>query len=232
MESNVVERWAVSCAGGVDEADRRSSADALHELARILDRPEHLQTHWTRLQSVIAAMFNAQTRLALFADADGEPADRPGPAQGPRSEEADGPNVIRVPIRVEEASVGILQIRRESHRPAFDEQHRQTAALVALLIGKALQVSRLQSLLNSRFAQLALMQGPVEHRLEALRDVVKHPKGIGRLVARSFYREMTKAGLDSSEVISIASEIISQLTASLKARKKAEGVAVETAPGM
>jgi hypothetical protein len=43
---------------------------------------------------------------------------------------------------------------------------------------------------------------------------------MARIVARSFYREMTIAGFSQSQIIKVASEIISELSVSVRRHSK------------
>jgi transcriptional regulator with GAF, ATPase, and Fis domain len=128
-------------------------------------------------------------------------------------------SVILAPISIEGATVGVVHVRGERDRLQFAEDHFVTIHLVAILIGKSLHLARLERLLNSRFAQLALMRGTAASREAALRDAVKQRRGVSRLVAKSLYREMIKAGFEPNDIISSASEIISQLSADLRMRR-------------
>ena len=79
----------------------------------------------------------------------------------------------------------------------------------------------MQNILNSRFAQLALLH-EAEKSLEPLGvgAAVHNPDQVAKILAKSFYKEMTRAGLGSNQIISAASEIISQLSGSLQRDNK------------
>ena len=139
-----------------------------------------------------------------------------------RRVEVAGAVIVSVPICIEDARIGTIHVRSAKTGVALSDRHIDTLRLSAFLIGKSLHLSRLQRILRSRFAQLAMMHGSAGSRMQVVQEVVKHPMGVGRLVAKSFYREMTNAGLCSNEIIAIASEIISQLSASLRSRRAAE----------
>jgi hypothetical protein len=76
-------------------------------------------------------------------------------------------------------------------------------------------VVQLQNLLKSRFAQLALAK-----ESEALAGAMI-PSGqdsgkVAKFVARTFYRELTKAGFGAEQIIDTATEIISLLGAQVR----------------
>lgn len=92
--------------------------------------------------------------------------------------------------------------------------HRLTTA--ALILGRSIQVTELKNLLKSRFAQLALAQEG-----EALLAGAMIPSGqdsgkVAKVVAKTFYRELTKAGFGAEQIIDTATEIISLLNERLK----------------
>jgi len=130
-----------------------------------------------------------------------------------------GNNTIFMPICVDDMVVGVVNVRDEKKNLPFSEMHFETSRIVALLIGKALHLGRLQKILNSRFAQLALVQNPAPPAC-TLRQALRQPKATACLMAKSFFREMEKAGFTPPEIIAAASEIISELTNSLKSRGK------------
>lgn len=130
-----------------------------------------------------------------------------------------GNNTIFMPICVDDMVVGVVNVRGEKKNLPFNEMHFETSRIVALLIGKTLHLGRLQKVLNSRFAQLALMQNPAP-RANTLRQALRQPKTTVSLMAKSFYREMEKAGFTAPEIIAAASEIISELANSSKSRGK------------
>jgi L-methionine (R)-S-oxide reductase len=130
-----------------------------------------------------------------------------------------GDNAIFTPICVDDMVLGILNIQGKKTDLPFNEMHFETSRVVALLIGKTLHVGRLRKILNSRFAQLALMQPPASGTV-TLGHALRHPHATATLMAKTFYKEMASAGFTPPEIIAAASEIISELTITLKSRGK------------
>lgn len=99
--------------------------------------------------------------------------------------------------------------------------------VVALFIGKSIQAIQLQNILNSRYAQLALVQEAEKNLGGSLKTALQNPDQVAKILAKSFYKEMTRAGFGSSQIINAASEIISQLSGSLQRHNKhmARGIA-------
>jgi L-methionine (R)-S-oxide reductase len=90
---------------------------------------------------------------------------------------------------------------------------------VAVLIGKSVQVERLQTLLRSRVAQMTLAReaGEVATRLT---DGALHPARIAKELAKSFYKDLAAAGFEPGQIIEAASEIITQITSEIGRHKK------------
>lgn len=82
-------------------------------------------------------------------------------------------------------------------------------------MSKFLQVFKLQKILNSLFAQIALAQS-VDKVIEDIVSRSPRPDQMARVVSKAFYLEMTRAGLDNAQIVGVASEIISELTKTLR----------------
>lgn len=143
---------------------------------------------------------------------------------------ADDPrrSLISSPITINRRIVGVVNVSGHAGGEVFSQADLNLLEVIALFIGKSIQAIQLQNILNSRFAQLALLQ-ETEKSLEPLgaSAAVQNPDQVAKILAKSFYKEMTRAGLGSNQIISAASEIISQLSGSLQRHNKrlARGVA-------
>ncbi len=125
----------------------------------------------------------------------------------------DGPrSLVAAPVRVDGRIVGV--INASGHR--FSQADLHLLEVIALFIGKSIQVTQLQRLLDSRFAQLALLQEAQQKVGQQVRTAYRNPGDAARILARSFFREMTKAGFDSGQIVSAASELIEQLNRQLQ----------------
>jgi len=113
-------------------------------------------------------------------------------------------------------TVGALHVRKPLRRQAFDTDDLHVLSIVAPLVARSIQAFQLQKILDSRFTQIALSKtrAPTIGRMMA--GAVDHPERIARLLARSFYREMLTAGFDSNQILFAATEVISELSASLR----------------
>lgn len=124
-------------------------------------------------------------------------------------------SMISSPILVNGDIIGVININGPKFKRPFNLDDLHLLDIVALFVGKSIQVIQLQSVLNSRFTQIALAQETEKTIGHVLINAAQNPDQMAKIVAKSFYREMTKAGFGSNQIISAASEIISQLSGSL-----------------
>ncbi|WP_292044053.1 GAF domain-containing protein [Massilia sp. UBA6681] len=122
-----------------------------------------------------------------------------------------GSSLVCAPIRVEGRIVGVVNAANGKDAAAFDETALCLLQLLASSLGGYLQVRHLRHLLDSRFAQLALLQETEGAPPETARLAYRNPEQVARILARSFFREMHRAGFGSAQILSAASELIGQL---------------------
>lgn len=126
-----------------------------------------------------------------------------------------GNSLISAPVRVEGRVVGVINAANGAGAPAFDETALALLETSALFLGQALQLRQLRHLLGSRFAQQAML-GEEAGEDNAARLAYRNPDEVARILARSFFREMTHAGFGSAQVVAAASELIGQLNRDLR----------------
>ncbi|GAB3370146.1 GAF domain-containing protein [Massilia agri] len=129
-----------------------------------------------------------------------------------------GASLMSAPIRVEGRVAGVINAANGSGTAPFDEAALCLLEVAAAFIGKSLQLSQLRHLLDSRFAQLALLQesGP---DADGDRLSYRNPEDVARILARSLFREMTRAGFGSAHIVAAASELIGQLHQDIQQEK-------------
>lgn len=130
-------------------------------------------------------------------------------------------SLVSSPIPINRRIVGVVNVSGHMRGDVFTEADLNLLEVIALFIGKSIQAIQLQNILNSRFAQLALLH-EAEKSMEPLGAgaAMQNPDQVAKILAKSFYKEMTRAGLGSSQIINAASEIISQLSGSLQRHNK------------
>jgi GAF domain-containing protein len=131
-----------------------------------------------------------------------------------RRPDAAGRSLMSAPIRIDGKTVGVLNA---SGAPgmAFSRADLALLDVTALFIGKSVQVVQLQHVLDSRFAQLALLREAQEKVGSSVRTAYQNPGDVARILARSFFKEMTKAGFEPGQIVSAATELIEQINHTL-----------------
>jgi L-methionine (R)-S-oxide reductase len=134
-----------------------------------------------------------------------------------RRPDAAGRALMSAPVRIGDKIIGVVNVSGAR----FDPDELPLLDIIASLIGKSIQVAQLQRVLDSRFAQLALAQ-EAQHKVgEQVRTAYQNPEDVARILARAFFREMTKAGFASGQIVSAATELIDQLNHQLQASGRA-----------
>lgn len=112
--------------------------------------------------------------------------------------------------------VGFVQVSGPQGRSQFSEHDLNVLRILSIFIATAIEADRLQKLSVSPFAQIALGQSPDQ----TIGDIVAHSMGnpgqVSKILAKSFYREMTRAGFDFGQIIGAATEIISELASNVR----------------
>ncbi|MEO6423007.1 MAG: GAF domain-containing protein [Candidatus Nitrotoga sp.] len=131
-----------------------------------------------------------------------------------------GKSMISSPITICGNIVGVVNISGHMHDCTFNLVDLNLLNVVALFIGKSIQVIQLQNILSSRFAQMALVQEAQNNISDSLGSIIHNPDQVAKVYAKCFYKEMARGGFGPNQIISAASEIISQLSNNLQQHSK------------
>ncbi|MFO8005490.1 GAF domain-containing protein, partial [Thioalkalivibrio sp.] len=113
-------------------------------------------------------------------------------------------DVIAVPVILEGELIGVINMASPAGRERLAEEDLRMATILSLVVARSILVLRLKGLLRTSFAQVALAresqggQGPITHA----------PEAVARLLARSLFDEMMRAGLARDHVLVAAAELI------------------------
>lgn len=129
-------------------------------------------------------------------------------------------SLISAPILIDGKIIGVINATDPKSRRAFNMDDLNLLDVAALFIGKSIQVQQLQGVLNSRFAQMALAQEARHTMGDAVAAMSQNPNQMAKILAKSFFKEMTRAGFSATQIIHAASEIITQLNQSLGKHSK------------
>lgn len=124
-------------------------------------------------------------------------------------------SLMLAPVSIDGKIVGMVNVCASEDKGAFALADLHLLDVTALFIGKTIQVQQLQTILDSRFIQLALLRD-VEHEAGQAFSAYQNPDQVARILAKSLFKEMTRAGFASGQIIGAASEIIDQLNGQLQ----------------
>jgi hypothetical protein len=123
--------------------------------------------------------------------------------------------------------VGLVQAISPQQQRSFSKDDLDLFSILTPIITKSIQVIQLQHLLRSRFTQIALSRSSESSARDVLSGVMQNPNQIARILAKSFYREMLNAGFNVNQIIFAATEVLSELSASVRkhgARRKQRSI--------
>ncbi len=129
-------------------------------------------------------------------------------------------SIIVSPILVRDRVIGEVHVKGPRHKCSFDEEDLSLLEAITLFLANSIRALRLQRLLDSRLLQMALEQPDEKSAIHIPVGSVHRLDKMARIVAKSFFREMAKAGFGSKQVINAISEIISELNESLRTNNK------------
>lgn len=139
-----------------------------------------------------------------------------------RGRSALGASFICVPIAVGSRVIGVMSLSSRPQQPPFDESDLALAQIVAALIGRSVQVERLQTLLRSRVAQMSLARQEARVAGQLIEGAAP-PARVAKLLAKAFFKDLSAAGFEPGQIIEAASEIIALVSADIRRfRKRAE----------
>ncbi len=122
--------------------------------------------------------------------------------------------MICVPVMSDREALGVVNINGLRRRKNFTQDDLHAMEIIAAFTGNIIQSQQLKRTLGSRFAQMSL-GGDAGKTAMRISDA-QNPERMAKILAKSFYREMTEAGFGPAQIIDAASEIISELGKSVR----------------
>ncbi|SAK79850.1 GAF domain protein [Caballeronia pedi] len=113
-------------------------------------------------------------------------------------------------------AIGVVQVSGPRDKRQFNEHDLKLLRIFAAFIAKAVEADRLQKLVASPFARMTLKRASDQTIGDIVAQSVQNPGQLSKMLARSFYREMTRAGFDFNQIIGAATEIISELASNVR----------------
>jgi len=130
-----------------------------------------------------------------------------------------GSSFMCVPVAIGSRMIGVMNFANTIGAPPFAKSELMLASIAATLVGKSVQVERLQTLLRSRVAQATLAKEE-KQLARSLTNGSVPPAQIAKMLAKSFYRDLAAAGFEAGQIIAAASEMISLVSTNIGRHKK------------
>lgn len=130
------------------------------------------------------------------------------------------PSFISAPIIITKQVIGVINVSSPLDKDYFQEEDLHLLKLFARYAGKSLHIAQLQAILKSRFVAMAVARELEEQQAEDSISIHPDPNRLAKLVAKSFFRELTKAGFGPNQIIAIATEVLNLLQKTLDKHKQ------------
>lgn len=132
----------------------------------------------------------------------------------------ESPDFIVCPVTIAGQLAGVLNISDRIAGHAFTRDNLAQAELAAVLVGRAIQLFRLQGLLDSSFAKMAMALEGVSDSRSFMTISVHEPQKVAKILAKAFYKEMHRCGFTANQILHAAGETISALSDSINRHKQ------------
>ncbi|MDR5798354.1 MULTISPECIES: hypothetical protein [unclassified Caballeronia] len=113
-------------------------------------------------------------------------------------------------------TIGVVQVSGPRLGRQFDEHDLKLLRILGTFVTRSVEADRLEKLVASPFAQATIKRSSDQTIGDIVAQSVQNPSQLSKMLARSFYREMTRAGFDFGQIIGAATEIISELASNVR----------------
>ncbi len=183
---------------------------SLHVCSHFGDLPDDAYRHAVPLDQGIAG-YVLRTRQPLLIEDISRSAFSDSAWQSP----ATNPSLLSSPIQVATEVIGVINLSKPLDRGCFSRNDLQLLKVFSFVVGQAIQVFQLQKLAESHLLQMAEVLRRREAGGPGIHPISPDPFRLTKMVAKSFYRELSAAGFGQNDIIAIASEVLSQLNESI-----------------
>lgn len=134
---------------------------------------------------------------------------------------------LAAPLQIKNEIVGYLCIanRRKQTNLCFSVVDQNLFLAFSRQIAHAIEMQQMRQLMASRYASMAMNHNKEENHSDRdgyfsnFLEAVKNPDKIAKIIARSFYKDLRKAGFETNQILVVASEIIENLNETFRKTK-------------
>jgi L-methionine (R)-S-oxide reductase len=205
-----VEKCSIMLVSDESEAGEASEGTGLRVYANYGSLPHAAYEQGTRFNEGISGYVAATARPLLVEDIS-----RSRFAAAARYADDSRKSLISAPILLAGKVIGVINISSPLDGRTFSGQDLELVNTFALFVGQSIHIVQLQSVLRSRFLQLALA---LEDKEERSGDAPPSPDPahLAKIVAKTLFRELTQGGFSTSQILNVASEVIGLLNEELE----------------
>lgn len=127
---------------------------------------------------------------------------------------------ICAPIIINKRVIGVINVSFPILKICFDEKDLQLLTLFTQSTAKTIHLAQLQAILKSRFVAMAVANELEDKPVSESITFHPNPTVLAKLVAKSFFRELTKSGFGPNQIIEIATEVLNLLQNTLNRHKQ------------
>lgn len=124
--------------------------------------------------------------------------------------------ICSAPIYINRQVVGFLYLVRPSWSA---ELEAELFAPLSAQIGFAIEAQQLRYLLSSHYVAAASRDRRDNYPGQSVLHAVQNPEKVAKMIAKSFYKDLRKAGFATNQILMVASEIIGNLNEALQKTK-------------
>jgi GAF domain-containing protein len=134
---------------------------------------------------------------------------------------------LAAPLQIKNEVVGYLCVakRRKQTDLRFSSIDQKLFFALSRQIAHAIEIQQMRQLMASRYASMALNQNKKgthadhDNYFSNFLKAVKYPDKVAKIIARSFYKDLRKAGFEPKQILVVASEIIENLNDAFRKTK-------------
>ncbi|ACK71529.1 putative GAF sensor protein [Gloeothece citriformis PCC 7424] len=207
---------------------QRCSIMLISELEQQEDNQYYIQvfTHYGNLPpSAYQEVTLLNKGIAGYVAATGQPLLIKDITQSPflsaaRYPQENNPSLICAPIVIKKQVLGVINVSCPTQKPCFDEKDLQLLKVFTQSTAKTLHIAQLQAMLKSRFVTMAVVNQLEDTPVSESISIHPNPTLLAKLVAKSFFRELTNSGFGPNQIIEISTEVLNLLQNTLNRHKQ------------